>query len=51
MSAEFDYVIINNKLPEAIEDLQTVVRAVRLRYDLRNWTATARFSAFIEQDT
>ncbi len=29
---EFDYVIINNKLPEAIEDLQTVVRAVRLRY-------------------
>ncbi len=28
---EFDYVIINNKLPEAIEDLQTVVRAVRLR--------------------
>ncbi|MBI4990051.1 MAG: guanylate kinase [Rhodocyclales bacterium] len=29
---EFDYVIINNKLPEAIEDLQTVVRAIRLRY-------------------
>jgi len=28
---EFDYVIINNKLPEAIEDLQTVVRSVRLR--------------------
>jgi len=28
---EFDYVIINNKLPEAIEDLQTVVRATRLR--------------------
>ena len=29
---EFDYVIINNKLPEAIEDLQTVVRSVRLHY-------------------
>ncbi|MBM3390827.1 MAG: guanylate kinase [Betaproteobacteria bacterium] len=28
---EFDYVIINNKLPEAIEDLQTVVRSTRLR--------------------
>jgi guanylate kinase len=28
---EFDYVIINNKLPEALEDLQTVVRSVRLR--------------------
>ncbi len=30
--SEFDYVIINNKLPEAIEDLQTVVRSIRLRY-------------------
>jgi len=29
---EFDYVIINNKLQEAIEDLQCVVRAERLRY-------------------
>ncbi len=29
---EFEYVIINNKLQEAIEDLQSVVRAVRLRF-------------------
>jgi guanylate kinase len=28
---EFEYVIINNKLPEAIEDLLSVVRAIRLR--------------------
>lgn len=29
--SEFDYVIINNELPEAIADLQSVVRAARLR--------------------
>lgn len=28
---EFDYVIINKELPEALADLQTVVRAARLR--------------------
>lgn len=28
---EFDYVIINAQLPEAVEDLQTVVRSARLR--------------------
>ena len=29
---EFDYVIINNQLQEALEDLRAVVRASRLRY-------------------
>ncbi|MBS3917048.1 MAG: guanylate kinase [Sulfuritalea sp.] len=47
---EFEYVIINNKLPEAIEDLQTIVRAVRLRYDAQLTRHRALFS-FIEQDT
>ena len=30
--AEFDYVIINEDLPTALEDLVAVVRASRLRY-------------------
>ncbi|MCB1891202.1 MAG: guanylate kinase, partial [Rhodocyclaceae bacterium] len=47
---EFEYVIINNKLPEAIEDLQTVVRSVRLRYNSQLARHRALFS-FIEQDT
>ena len=47
---EFDYVIINNKLPEAIEDLQTVVRAVRLRTASQLDRHRALFS-FLEQDT
>ncbi len=47
---EFEYVIINNKLPEAIEDLQTVVRSVRLRYRSQLTRHRALFS-FIEQDT
>ncbi len=46
---EFDYVIINNKLPEAIEDLQTVVRSVRLRYASQLDRHRALFS-FLEQD-
>ena len=46
---EFDYVIINNKLPEAIEDLQTVVRSVRLRYASQLDRHRALF-AFLEQD-
>lgn len=41
---EFDYVIINNKLPEAIEDLQTVVRSVRLRYASQRDCHRALFS-------
>jgi guanylate kinase len=47
---EFDYVIINNMLPEAIEDLQTVVRAVRLRYASQLDRHRALFS-FLEQDS
>ncbi len=47
---EFDYVIINNKLPEAIEDLQTVVRSVRLHYAPQRDRHRALFS-LIEQDT
>lgn len=47
---EFDYVIINNKLPEAIEDLQTVVRAVRLRTAAQLSRHRALFS-FLEQDS
>jgi guanylate kinase len=47
---EFDYVIINNKLPEAIEDLQTVVRSVRLRTTSQLDRHRALF-AFLEQDT
>jgi guanylate kinase len=47
---EFDYVIINNNLPEALEDLQTVVRSVRLRYASQLDRHRA-FFAFLEQDT
>jgi guanylate kinase len=47
---EFDYVIINNKLPEAIEDLQAVVRAVRLRTAAQLDRHRALF-AFLEQDS
>jgi guanylate kinase len=46
---EFEYVIINNKLPEAIEDLQTVVRSVRLRYASQLARHSELFS-FLEQD-
>ena len=47
---EFEYVIINNELPEAIADLQCVVRAVRLRCAAQRTRHRALFS-FIEQDT
>jgi guanylate kinase len=47
---EFDYVIINNDLPEALEDLQTVVRSVRLRYASQLDRHRA-FFAFLEQNT
>jgi guanylate kinase len=46
--SEFDYVIINNKLPEAIEDLQTVVRSVQLRYSSQVRRHSVLFS-FLEQ--
>ena len=47
---EFDYVIINNKLSEAIEDLQTVVRAVRLSTASQLDRHHALF-AFLEPDS
>jgi guanylate kinase len=47
---EFDYVIINNKLPEAVEDLLSVVRAVRLRTASQRVRHRTLF-AFLEQDT
>lgn len=47
--SEFEYVIINNKLPEAIEDLQTVVRSIRLRYASQLARHRELFS-FLEQD-
>ncbi|MDR2239057.1 MAG: guanylate kinase [Zoogloeaceae bacterium] len=46
---EFDYVIINNTLPEAIADFQTLVRAVRLRTASQLDRHRALFS-FLEQD-
>jgi guanylate kinase len=48
--SEFDYVIINNKLPEAIEDLQTVVRATRLRTAAQLDRQRALFS-FLEHES
>jgi len=47
---EFDYVIINSTLPEAIADLETVVRAVRLRTAAQLNRHRALFQ-FLEQDT
>lgn len=46
---EFEYVILNNELREAIEDLVAVVRAVRLRY-ARQHERHARYFDFLEQD-
>jgi guanylate kinase len=34
-AGEFDYVIINNELQEALEDLVAIVRAARLRYGVQ----------------
>lgn len=46
---EFDYVILNNELQSAIEDLVAVVRASRLRY--RNQHARhLQYFDFLEQD-
>ncbi|TVT76331.1 MAG: guanylate kinase [Denitromonas halophila] len=42
--AEFDYVIINNELPAALDDLVAVVRAARLRYANQH----ARFPTYFE---
>jgi guanylate kinase len=47
--AEFDYVIINEDLPVAIEDLVAVVRASRLRYANQEARKPAFFH-YLEQD-
>ncbi|KAI5915979.1 MAG: guanylate kinase [Proteobacteria bacterium] len=47
--AEFDYVIINNELQEALEDLVAVVRAARLRYAPQHLRHPQYFD-FLEQD-
>ena len=46
---EFDYVILNNELQEAIGDLVAVVRAARLRYANQR-LRHLQFFEFIEQD-
>ena len=47
--AEFDYVIINENLPTAIEDLVAVVRASRLRYANQE-ARKPEFFHYLEQD-
>jgi guanylate kinase len=47
--AEFDYVIINNQLQAAIDDLVAVVRAARLRYATQHLRQPHYFE-FLEQD-
>ena len=47
--AEFDYVIINENLPAAIEDLVAVVRASRLRYANQEARQPAFFH-YLKQD-
>ncbi len=47
--AEFDYVIINEDLPAALEDLVAVVRASRLRYANQE-ARQPEFFHYLEQD-
>jgi len=47
--SEFDYVIINNDLQEALADLLVIVRAARLRYPLQ-LTRHHEYFTFLEQD-
>lgn len=47
--AEFDYVIINEELPAALEDLVAVVRASRLRYANQE-ARKPEFFHYLEQD-
>lgn len=46
---EFDYVILNNELREAIDDLVAVVRASRLRY-AKQHARHLQYFDFLEQD-
>lgn len=47
--AEFDYVIINEDLPTALEDLVAVVKASRLRY-ANQASRSPEFFRYLEQD-
>ena len=47
--AEFDYVIINNKIDESLDDIVAVVRAARLRYPNQRQRHPEYFD-FLEQD-
>ena len=47
--AEFDYVIINNELPVALDDLQAVLQAARLRYRNQKQRHPSLFES-LEQD-
>ncbi len=44
---EFDYVIINNQLQEALDDLRAVVRSSRLRFAAQNARHAALFARMI----
>jgi guanylate kinase len=44
---EFDYVIINNQLQEALDDLRAVVRASRLQFAVQNARHAALFARMI----
>ncbi len=46
---EFDYVILNNTLQEAVDDLVAVVRAARLRY-AKQHARHLQYFDFLEQD-
>ncbi len=46
---EFDYVILNDELPAALEDLVGVARAARLRYGNQR-SRRPQYFAFLEQD-
>ncbi|HNH24620.1 MAG TPA: guanylate kinase, partial [Accumulibacter sp.] len=45
--AEFDYVIINDHLPRALNDLLAVVQASRLRYDSQRQRHSILFSTLL----
>ena len=47
--AEFDYVIINNEINTALDDLVAVVRAARLRFLNQRQRHPENFD-FLEQD-
>jgi guanylate kinase len=48
---EFDYVIINNKLQEAVDDLMSVVRAARLRLGAQLERHPALFSYLAQEES